>query len=849
MADGGSINLRLSLKGAEQVRAELDKIGPSGAKMGRELDRAMRSPGPGLQALNAGVSAGRSNLEGFASRAGVVGTGLQQLGGWGLAAAAGVAAVGVAGSFAINRLREAMTFAAELTDTAERIGTNVESLQAWSYVADEAGVSVETFQGNLEKLNGTLGKVKAGIGDAKLKPWLEELGITPESLSTINTAEDMMILLADRLGGIADRSKQVAAARAFGVEDSLPILRLGADRVRELMEEARTLGLVLNQETIVALDEADRAVEKAAQRIESEMRFAVSGLADDFANLVTQIANALQKLNDFLSGMGGADAKMQAMYGFGLGDFAEAGFDPISIGRLGVRAGRSVVSGRAQRVGDAWDDPQDSDDPALVRQQMAVAASEAARRSTGEMQGHTSRGGGGGGPSQAERDRQRREQEAEREIERLDRSEVSAQREWIQSVIGRAGTAASREQVAQQLRDLDDLEFEAQLKKVEATVTAGGLMTEEVQARIDMLRDLRMDAQAAAASEDAERARKEREEALKAAEDHHLQITSEILTLASSTARTSGERQEIELALLELSQRRQRADLQAAIEAEKEPEARARLVEALERLPGLYSAQAADVRRRTAGPLEQWRDSQLQGAGEASEWLQGQALDALDGVNAGLIDAWRNADSAGDALMRMGQAGVDALSQIANALLEVAIQRMLIEPLSNAMFGAQGSGGGGLLGNLFSNFAGSMFGSGNGTKLPATTQKLNARGMARGGVQGATGRTPVGEFGMEVVDLPAGSRVYDTDRTERTLLDFDNRMRSLSVGAGAPPAINMPINVVNRTSEPVTARRSKMPGGGLELILEPAVRSAVGRMGADGSLAKAQATTPRGTKR
>lgn len=853
MADGGSINLRLSLRGAEQVRAELDKIGPAGAKMGRELDRALRTPGPGLQALNAGVSAGRSNLEGFASRAGVVGTGLQQLGGWGLAAAAGVAAVGVSASFAIDRLREAMTFAADLTDTAGRIGANVESLQAWRYVADEAGVSVEGFQSNLEKLNGTLGRVKAGIGDARLKPWLEELGITPESLDTISTAEEMMILLADRLGGIADRSKQVAAARAFGVEDSLPILRLGADRVRELMEEARSLGLVLNQETIVALDEADRAVERAAQRIESEMRFAVSGLADDFANLVTQIANALQKLNEFLNGMGGADAKMQAMYGFGLGDLASAGFDPIAIGRLGLRAGGAVLSGRTTRVGNAWNAPQDSDDPALVRQQMAITAREQANAPTGEMLGHTS---ASGGARPSDRDAERRRNEAQREIERLDRTEISAQREWIQSVIGRADTAASREEVARQLRDLDDREFEAQLTKVEETITAGELMTAEVQARIDMLRDLRADAQAGAAAEEAERAQRERDDALKSAEDQHLQITSEILSMAASTARTAGERQDVEMALLEISQRRQRADLQAAIQAEKEPEARARLVEALERLPGLFTAQVADVRRRTAGPLEQWRDSQLQGAGEASEWLQGQAIDALDGVNAGLIDTWRNADNAGDALARMGQVGVDALGRIADAMLEVALQRMVIQPLTNALFGgAGGSGSAGLLGNLFGAFSGSLFGSqglpttGAPSVTPGAMSRVMSRGLARGGVNGAAGWTPVGELGMEIVDLPVGSRVHDADRTQRTLLDFDARMRSLSAHTGGAPTVNMPIHIINRTSEPVTARQSRMAGGGYEVILESAVRSTVGRMGADGTLAKAHQSTPRGTRR
>lgn len=42
MADGGAITLRLSLKGAEAVRADLERLGPSGQRTMRQLDRAMR---------------------------------------------------------------------------------------------------------------------------------------------------------------------------------------------------------------------------------------------------------------------------------------------------------------------------------------------------------------------------------------------------------------------------------------------------------------------------------------------------------------------------------------------------------------------------------------------------------------------------------------------------------------------------------------------------------------------------------------------------------------------------------------------------------------------------------------
>ena len=98
------------------------------------------------------------------------------------------------------------------------------------------------------------------------------------------------------------------------------------------------------------------------------------------------------------------------------------------------------------------------------------------------------------------------------------------------------------------------------------------------------------------------------------------------------------------------------------------------------------------VERDNAGPFEAWRDAQMTGP-QTQEWLQGEALDALDGMNKGLMDAWKNAEGAGDALSRMGRAGIDALGQIKDALLKVAIQQMIIQPLTNALFGGGKSGG------------------------------------------------------------------------------------------------------------------------------------------------------------
>lgn len=841
MPDGGSINLRLSLQGAEQVRAELDKIGPAGSKMARDLDRAMRTPGPAMSALDAGVAHTRGSLDGLTQRTGALGAGLGALGPWGTAAAAALAAVAIAATAAIAQGREAMAFADEIDDAAEKLNVGTEALQEYRYAMTAVGGATSGADAAIEGFQKKLGD---GIAGGKSLKWFERLGFGTEDLKAFPDTEKALGAVLDKISDLGTEAERAAVAEKLGLGPMVALARQGSDRLAELRQEARELGVVMDAELVRRGAEANQQFETMSRVIDVQLKSAFVDIAPVLVRLISlaaSLAGALSNVADSWRKVENRSTEGLRQQALRLAERREfisdlAGdrpnpFQQDAINRLTAQRDRILeeLRGRADR-------------PA------------AGTPPSGQLVDVSSGGGGGGGgPSEAEQASARRRQDAEREVERLLQTDFAVQREWLQEVVAGRDTAAERANAARLLLGLDEEEARVALEKAEATIRSSGLADEEVEQRLAQIRTLRADVGVAARRAIEEREAQERREALSAAEEQYLQITGEILSLASSSARTSYERQAIELQILELSQRRQRADLLAAIQAEKEPEARARLVAALDRLPALFEAQAAEVRRRSAGPLGQWRDSQMQGPGEASEWLQGEALDALDGVNDGLIDAFRNAENAEDAFERMGQVAVDALGQIADALLKVAIQRTMIEPLVNALFGGStGSGTGGLLGNLIGSFAGNLFGGGVGGsgagKLP---QKLYGAGKARGGLQGATGWTPVGERGMELIDLPVGSRVFDADTTQRTLLDFDARMRAMATDGGArrAPTINMPINIVNRTSEPVQARTTRAPGGGFDVVLEPAVRSAVARMGADGSLAQAHGLTPRPIRR
>lgn len=391
MGGRGGVGIRLWVDGGEVVKRTFGQIGDSGRKMWAEIAMGEKAANPALRAVSRVSKEAQGGIESLGARAGVAGTALSAFGATGVAVAAGLGGLVVA----MSRAREAMSFAAVLTDTSEKLAINAERLQELRFVADEAGVPVSALEADLEKLTGTLGKFKAGIGDGKLKPWFEELGISKEDLDSIQTADELMMLLADRLGQVEDRSKQVAAARALGIEDSLPILRLGSEAIADLAAKSRDLGLVMDDEVRIALDRADRQMEIAQQRIDMSLRLSVAGLADEFATLAGKIADAVSWLHRFSSadgdGAGGIAPRMRAM---------------------GMR---QVDDGFGMEKAEAFS-ARDYLDSAYIR---------GLRASSGfEMQGHsTARGGGRGGRSTAadaeriaDQRRQREERAADRRI-------------------------------------------------------------------------------------------------------------------------------------------------------------------------------------------------------------------------------------------------------------------------------------------------------------------------------------------------------------------------------------------------------------------------------------------------
>lgn len=448
-AGRGGVGIRLFIQGGEVVRRTFDQVGASGKKMWAEIALGEKSANPAIRALSLGTNELKQGFDCLVSRAGSAGVALGAFGIFGIAAAAALGALAIATQGAF----EAMRNAADLTDSADRIGVGVEALQEWRYVADEAGVDTAKFEASMEKLNGVLGKFKMGLGDAKLKPVFEELGITKEQLANVQTADQLLLILADTLGQVKDRGEQVALGRALGVEEALPAIRLGRDELERLMGAASDLGLVLDTETNRRLDESDRKLEIAGQQMRVVRDTAVAPLAETFADVAGELAGMAVEFSKIESQ---APGWIQSFLAIGRaipgnGMIQRAG--EFALGRTFsslVGPGNTTNSNAA----GSWD----RDD--VMNGLLALGTTP---KGDFERQGHT---GKGGGASSAAAEARRREREAEQRRERADRAQQQLER--VSDDIARTydrGNLSIEGKAAYEVADLE-MERAARLREI-----------------------------------------------------------------------------------------------------------------------------------------------------------------------------------------------------------------------------------------------------------------------------------------------------------------------------------------------------------------------------------------------
>lgn len=632
-----------------------------------------------------------------------------------------VTVLGLAAAGALNLGIQGLKMADDIANSARRIGVGTDALQEWRHVAKKTGGEARDADRALDSFATKLAQASAGTSKEAVKAF-GFLNIGRDELRGFKSTEDALDAVTDAIKGLKSEADRAAVADALGLGDLSVALRDSSIDVAELRDEARQLGIVIDQEMIQRASAAQGELDTLAQVIDVNLKTAFIDLAPVILKAIELVAQLAKDLGAALDQWRDLDTKT----GRGLqSERAKlVGERDAIAGRFGTRPlnGQVVVARRIeggqytavnpravvaagatpfgsgavprlpsasnenwglfeQRSKTAYTDAGQQFDAAQRR--IAAIDQQMAERTARATPERTDSARGGSltlPPPRVPKGRVDRSEEREaRRAERVEQEIFRARQRVL-------GIADDELMTVQERFDLAkkqvEMEREAETKELASRKARGDITQAEfdqfklIQTQAATLED-RVSADILARDLADERLAKER-----ALTD----LTADLLSLQSSAARSATERRDIERRLLAMAQQRARDDLERDLSrtpglSDSDKQARR------DALGQVQNAQSAAVERQNMTPLERWRDESLKTTDEVREAYENVAARGLDALNDGIVDAIVNSKNLGEVFSNVAK-------QIIADLAAIAVRQSITEPLANMLFGnGQGAGG------------------------------------------------------------------------------------------------------------------------------------------------------------
>lgn len=243
-----------------------------------------------------------------------------------------VGVVGVGGLAYVAK--QSLDAADAIGKTADRLGVSTDALQEYRHAADLSGVATSTLEQSLQRFGRRLGEAENGTG--VLAKTIEDNNIQIARMS------DGTVDIQGTLGNYADviakttdhTQKMTLANKAFDSEGlkMLNILRGGSAGLREMQEEARAMGLVIDEDLIRGAESANdrltvlsksisanltKSVLQAAPTIESVAGTIIQQIPDAVAWLDRMFDPDAYKLHDLTEKVGELSSEYERLHALG----------------------------------------------------------------------------------------------------------------------------------------------------------------------------------------------------------------------------------------------------------------------------------------------------------------------------------------------------------------------------------------------------------------------------------------------------------------------------------------------------------------------------------------------------
>ena len=277
----GSVIIRLDLRGQEDLKRRLEDLGPAGAKLGKELEAAMKPIQREGKLAKATIVEITDSVQDLAKESGPLGRILTALGPAGLAGAAGLGALYLAAREVFKLMgqsRDTALYARRLdalSDTAGLATARIlEMRTALELVEEDAGradTAVEEFVKRLGEFRAT--------GQGEARDGLQGLGLGGTALDHL-PVEDALDRVLEKLAEIEDPTRRLALADKLGLRDAATLLQRSSEQIQGILQTANDLNSALSDTLLNRFSEAGAAIRESMLRADRARQLGSSATLD-----------------------------------------------------------------------------------------------------------------------------------------------------------------------------------------------------------------------------------------------------------------------------------------------------------------------------------------------------------------------------------------------------------------------------------------------------------------------------------------------------------------------------------------------------------------------------------------
>jgi hypothetical protein len=201
----------------------------------------------------------------------------------------------LAGIFAVDRLAafgiQAIETAGKLNDLSTELGVSAEFLQEMKFAADLSGSSLEDVASALEKI--TLARGKALGGDQGLIDAFARFGVTAKEIKSAKI-EDIFLKIGKAFEGDVNPQNLLTPFRELAGRNAGALIPAMASSLLDAGNQARRLGLIMSNEVITAMDDANDRLDILKAKAVSGMGVVIGSLVDPVLKGIEHVYAAVE---------------------------------------------------------------------------------------------------------------------------------------------------------------------------------------------------------------------------------------------------------------------------------------------------------------------------------------------------------------------------------------------------------------------------------------------------------------------------------------------------------------------------------------------------------------------------